>query len=259
MMNGLQRIKQIFENNKAFVAYLTAGDGGIKHTLEAALALIDGGINMLEIGVPFSDPVADGPVIQQAAARALNAGTTLHDVLWLAGKIRLHSEIPLILFSYFNPILAVLKSSFFRQAQQAGIDGALIVDCPVEESQLFHQECLAHQIAPIYIVTPFTSPQRIRKINNYGKGFLYYACRKGTTGLRDSLPEDFAEKMQIIKSIVDLPVVAGFGISQRPMAEQVLQYADGVVVGSLFVKALAEGAKLSELTQLARNVNPIKM
>ncbi len=257
MMNGIQRIKNSFQKSKLFIGYLTAGDGGIQRTLEASLALINGGVNMLEIGVPFSDPIADGPVIQRAAARALGSGTSLEDVLWLARRIREKSDIPLILFSYLNPILAVMNTSFFKEAGLAGIDGALLVDCPLEESETFRDQCLAENIAPIFIVSPSTSISRMKKSDHSGKGFLYYACQKGTTGMRANLPNDFAEQIKLIKSTVHLPVVTGFGISQRDTAKQVLKYADGVVVGSLFVKALEDGATPTELTQLALSINPL--
>ncbi len=256
-MNGTQRIQDHFHAQKAFVAYLTAGDGGIQRTLDAALALIAGGVNMLEIGVPFSDPIADGPVIQRAATRALMAKTTLKDVLWLAQQIRQYSTIPLILFSYLNPILAAMKGAFFQEAQDAGIDGALLVDCPLEESVHFHEQCNNHHLAPIYVITPTTSTRRIQDIDAQGNGFLYYACRKGTTGIKSDLPSDFADNMQRIKSVAHLPIVAGFGISTPQSAAAVCQHADGVVIGSLFVKALEEGMTLQALTALAQRLNPI--
>lgn len=256
-MNGIQRIKDSFTHSKAYIAYLTAGDGGIQRTLDASLALIDGGVNLLEIGMPFSDPIADGPVIQRAAARALATGTTLNDVLWLSEQIRKRSSIPLVLFSYLNPILAAYKGSFFQDAKQAGIDGALIVDCPIEESAVIHQKCVAQQLAPIYVITPSTPTLRIQHIDKHGEGFLYYACRKGTTGVRATLPADFPEKMRQIKSNVHLPVVVGFGVSTSDVATEVITHADGVVVGSLFVKALEDGMPLCDLTTLARRINPL--
>jgi len=255
-MNHTMRIANTFANNKAFIAYLTAGDGGIEKTLKAALALIEGGVNMLEIGVPFSDPIADGSVIQRAAMRALSAGTTLKDVLWLTQQIRKYSDIPLILFSYFNPILTALKTSFLQDAKQAGIDGILIVDCPLEESHAFHEQCVTQALAPIYVIAPTTPLERICKMDAHGQGFLYYACRKGTTGIQKGLPDDFVEKIQHIKAHTHLPVVVGFGISDRDMAQKVWQHADGVVVGSLFVKALEDGMDPSALTQLAMDLDP---
>jgi len=218
------------------------------------LALIDGGVNLLEIGIPFSDPVADGPVIQRASQRAISAGTTLKDVLWLVKEIRQRSDIPLILFSYLNPILAASQTHFFSEAKTAGVDGLLLVDCPIEESQFIRDACMTSEIDLIYVITPSTPASRIQYINDHAQGFLYYACRKGTTGLRDGLPEGFQEKMASIKAIVNLPVVVGFGISNNEMAKEIRKFADGVVVGSLFVKALEEGMSLPSLTQLARDI-----
>jgi tryptophan synthase alpha chain len=249
-----KRIKNVFSQSKAYIAYLTAGDGGVQCTFDAALALIEGGVNILEIGVPFSDPVADGPVIQRAAARALQVGTTLKDILWLIEKIRKHCDIPLILFSYLNPILSAINSSFLQEAKCAGVDGLLIVDCPLEESKLLRKKCLTEKIALIDMLTPSTSIDRIRKIDQRANGFLYYTCRKGTTGICDHLPNDFVKKMKLIKAAAKLPVVVGFGISKNRMVREVLQYADGVVIGSLFVKALEENKSLAQLTMLARNV-----
>ncbi|HEV2614634.1 MAG TPA: tryptophan synthase subunit alpha [Gammaproteobacteria bacterium] len=236
---------------KHFVGYITAGDGGIKKSLDYALALINGGITMLEIGVPFSDPIADGPVIQRAMTRALKSNTTLKDIIYLTKEIRKHSNIPLILFSYLNPLLSVQNTDFFKEAKLAGINGVLIVDCPMEAAQL------NHDLEPIYVITPNTSISRIQELDKSGKGFLYYACRKGTTGIKAGLPDDFVEKIQLIKSHATLPVVTGFGISTREMAEKVLEHADGFVVGSLFVKAIEDGMTPAELTCLAKSLNPL--
>jgi tryptophan synthase alpha chain len=253
----LSRIQQLFTNKKAFIAYLTAGDGGIQRTLDAAMALIEGGVNMLEIGVPFSDPIADGPIIQRASARAIAAGTTLEDILWLSQQIRKQSNIPIILFSYLNPILSALPFNFFMQAKNAGIDGLLLVDCPLEESPLILKECRQNKMALIYVVTPSTPLDRVIKINQYAQGFLYYACRKGTTGMRYALPNDFPQKIASIKSLTPLPVVVGFGIANQEMADCVLNHADGVVVGSFFVKALEDGIHPSTLSVLARDIHPV--
>jgi len=247
----MNRIEKLFSQGKSYTAYLTAGDGGIQKTLDAALALIKGGVNMLEIGMPFSDPVADGPVIQRAAARALHEGTSLQDVLWLAQEIRKQSDIPLILFSYLNPVLSALPSGFLQKAKNAGIDGLLLVDCPLEESHEIRKLCEGQDLAMIYVITSATSLSRIQKISQYAKGFLYYACRKGTTGMKNALPADFSDKMQAIKSLVKIPVIVGFGISTQEMAQQVYDQADGVVVGSFFVKALEDGILPSSLTGLA--------
>lgn len=255
-MSNQSRIKQLFAQQKAYVGYLTAGDGGIENTLVAARALIAGGVNLLEIGVPFSDPIADGPVIQRASVRALANGTTLIDILSLVKKIREQSDTPIILFSYLNPILAAMHhDDFLLQAKSAGVDGLLLVDCPLEESENIQQQCAQHQLALIYVITPSTPVARLKKINQLAQGFLYYVCRKGTTGIQDQLPADFTEKMQVIKSCVQLPVVVGFGIATTKMFQSVLQYADGVAVGSLFVKAIEDKMPSTDLSQLVRNLS----
>lgn len=253
-MRSVDRIQNCFANGKAFIGYLTAGDGGIEKTLSTARALIQGGVNLLEIGLPFSDPIADGPVIQQASARALANGTCFEDIRWLVKEIRKTSQIPLILFSYLNPLLPLLKNDVFADLD---IDGVLIVDCPLEESQRFYRPCLEKGIAPIYIISPTTPLERIQQIDQLAKGFLYYACRKGTTGMQTELPQQLAEKLQWIKSLVHLPVVVGFGVANQRDAATILTYADGVVIGSLFVDAAAQGKSALELCALAESINPL--
>lgn len=247
----MNRIEQAVANQKVFVGYIVVGDGGIERSFSMAQALIAGGVNLLELGMPFSDPMADGPVIQRAAQRSLQMNTTLADVLELAKKIRNHTEIPIILFSYFNPLLAKDPRKWLPQAKRAGIDGILVVDLPWEEGKKFYQQCHAHEIFPISVITPVTSEQRLQKIIHHSKGFLYYACQKGTTGIRAELPEGFAEQLKMVKRHTVLPIVAGFGIGSASTAKEVLKYADGFVVGSLFVQANEEGKNLEEIKQLA--------
>lgn len=257
-MDNNNRIENTFAQGKAFVGYLTAGDGGMEKTLQNALALIEGGVNILELGVPFSDPIADGPVIQRAASRALENGTTIQDILNLAKEIRKKSDIPLILFSYYNPILANMSDTFFKSIQTVGIDGILVVDCPLEEAGPLHEQCIKHNLAPIYVITPATSIERIKLINKQASGFLYYACRKGTTGVKNDLPADFVDKIKTIKNNTQLPVVVGFGISNREMAANILKYADGFVVGSRFVDAFEKGISQEKLSAIAKEINPLE-
>ncbi len=257
-MNKTNRFENSFRD-KAYIAYLTAGSEGIQNTIEAALALAEGGVNLLEIGVPFSDPIADGPVIQRAAQRALQKGTTLDTVLSMVENIRKYTNIPMILFSYYNPILARMHSSFLQDAKKAGVDGLLVVDCPLEESVELELQCLEQEIALIDVIAPSTTSERLKLIDTRAmsfQSFLYYACRKGTTGIQNALPADFSEKMQSIKSMTRAPVVVGFGIAHRELAEQVLEHADGVVVGSLFVKALEEGVSPDKLKVMAQTIYP---
>lgn len=253
-MNGIARIEAEFAKQKAFIGYLTAGDGGIEKTLTSALALIQGGVNVLELGVPFSDPVADGPVIQRAANRALEQHTTLDDIFTLAAQIRKQSDIPLILFSYLNPLLAKDIKQVIQAAATASIDGLLLVDCPPEAASHVYETCLSHGIAPIFVVAPSTPPERITYLSKLGRGFLYYACRKGTTGIKTALPDNFALQIDTVKIHSCLPVAVGFGIANHETATEVLRHADGVVVGSRFVKALEDGADAATLTQLAHHL-----
>ena len=227
----MSRISKAFANKDAFVGYLTAGDAGKKEFLD----LIQMGVNVLEIGIPFSDPVADGPVIQKAMERALKKGTTPEKVLQLVLDLRKETEAAMILFTYLNPIQRDLKG-FLTKAKQAGADGILIVDLPIEEGIEYRRLCEEIGLEPIFVIAPSTPPERIDEISKMAKGFLYYACRKGTTGARTGLPEDLADKIAQIREKSDLPIAVGFGISTREMADAVLKLADGFVVGSHFVE-----------------------
>lgn len=255
-MTGIERIKKTFAlYPKVFMGYLMAGDGGMDRTFEAATALIKGGVNLLEIGVPFSDPVADGPVIQAAAMRALASGVCLESILQLVQRIRSQSDIPLILFTYLNPLLSALQDpAFLWKAKQSGVDGILIVDCPFDLLDDLRKSFHGQGIALIDVITPVTPLSRIQEIDQITQGFLYYACRKGITGIKKEFPADFAESMQKIRQIVRHPIVVGFGISNRQMASQALEYAEGVVIGSLFVKALEQHASPEILTVIMQDI-----
>ena len=227
----MSRISQAFAKKQAFIGYLTAGDS----SKARFLSLIEMGVNILEVGIPFSDPVADGPVIQKAMERSLRAGTTPKKVLQLVAELRKETEVAIVLFTYFNPIQRDLKG-FLAQAKKAGADGVLVVDLPLEESATYQFLCKNFDLAPIFVIAPSTPPERIRAISDAAKGFIYYACRKGTTGARGALPEDLPEKIAQIRTHTDLPIAVGFGISSREAANAVLKIADGFVVGSHFVE-----------------------
>ena len=216
-----------------------------------AFSLIEIGVNLLEIGIPFSDPLADGPVIQKAMQRALEAGTTLQQVLTLTAEIRKETEVPIVLFTYYNPIQRNLKE-FLSQAKQAGADGILVVDLPLEESADYQHFCRAFELDPIFVIAPSTLPERIRAICNAGSGFIYYACQKGTTGARKNLPEDLADKIAQIRTHTEMPIAVGFGISSKETADAVLKIADGFVVGSHFV----EGGGFAPSTRGLRPLDP---
>lgn len=250
----MSRLSKIFPDKKAFVAYITAGDGGFARTLECLFALADGGVDIIEIGIPFSDPTADGPVIQQASQRAIAEGFSLKKLFDCIRAFRKHSDVPVVLFSYYNPLLQAGLENCLQEAKQAGVDGCLVVDLPFEESQAYQKACSKANLDPIFILSPSTPKARIEKISKPAKGFLYYACRKGTTGVRQGLPADFAEKISEIKSLTSLPVVGGFGIASKADVAQVISLADGFVVGSLFVDHIANGMSAAALTQLAQSL-----
>ncbi|MBU6383888.1 MAG: tryptophan synthase subunit alpha [Verrucomicrobia bacterium] len=227
----MSRISKAFANKRAFIGYLTAGDAGKKDFLE----LTHHGVNVLEVGIPFSDPVADGPVIQKAMMRALQKGMTPAKALDIVREIRAESDVAIVVFTYLNPIQKDLKA-FLSQAKQAGADGILIVDLPLEEADEYRFLCDRVGLDPIFLIAPSTPPERIERLSRAGRGFLYYACRKGTTGARTGLPEDLREKVAVIRAKSSLPIAVGFGISERKTADAILTIADGFVVGSHFVE-----------------------
>ncbi len=252
----MNTIEETFHTQRAFVAYFCAGDGGNDYSIEAALALEKGGVNILELGVPFSDPVADGFVIQEAAQRSLSGGTNLSDVLAIAQEIRKQSSIPIILFSYYNPLLQG-GEAFYKAASQAGVNGILVVDLPPEEAGTHRLYLERYQLSGIFLVTPSTPSQRLEELGNAGAGFIYYVCRKGTTGVKTDLPSDYEEEIIRLKKYISLPIATGFGISTKEQAARALAgKADGFVVGSAFVRAMGEKASSEELCQLAQSLDP---
>ncbi len=245
------RIARAFAN-KAKIAYLTAGDGG-ELSAEYFLALARAGVNILEVGIPFSDPIADGTAIQLAMERALKNGTDIDRVLDIVSKIRANTEAAIVLFTYLNPIQKDL-AGFLKRAKQAGIDGILVVDLPYEEGSELQFLCDKLEIALILVSAPSTPLQRMGLLSQQGGGFLYYACQKGTTGTRDKLPEDLIKRMEEIKKHTQLPVAVGFGVSNSQMVREILNIADGCVIGSYFVNAVAKNVTPQELQKLAEEV-----
>ncbi len=244
----MSRIERAFKK-KAFVGYLTAGDGDSR---EHFLGLVKGGVDVLEIGIPFSDPVADGPTIQRAMERALSAGMTVEKVMDLVVDLREETDVAMILFTYLNPVQRDLKG-FLRRAKEAGADGILIVDLPLEEAGEYRKFCKEVGLAPIFVIAPSTPPERIAKIAEAAEGFIYYACRKGTTGARHGLPEDYAEKIGRIRKLSGLPIAVGFGIAEKEAARAVLKEADGFVVGSYFIDGIEKG---NDVKHLAEGLRP---
>lgn len=246
----MNRIANSFKN-KAKVAYLTAGD--VPNSVDYFRALINAGVNVLEIGIPFSDPVADGPVIQLAMKKAIENGTNLDKVLNIVKAIREVSDVAIILFTYLNPIVSQLED-FIIKATNAGVDGVLVVDMPYEESSEFRFLCTKHGISAIAVSAPSTPLDRIKLLASNSSGFLYYACRSGTTGVKNELPDDLSYRISEIKKYSALPIAVGFGVSNNEMVKKILNVADGAVVGSYFVKAIAENKTPQELEKMAREV-----
>jgi tryptophan synthase alpha chain len=229
------------ENRAAFVAYLTAGDPGVSETEEMALALDRAGADVLELGVAFSDPIADGPVLQRAAERALAAGVGLEEVFGIARRIRARTRLGLVLFSYLNPLLARGLDRVAREAREAGFDGVLITDLPPEEADEPAEAFRREGLDQIFLVSPTSPAQRMRRAARLSRGFLYVVSRSGTTGQRARLPEDLEKTVARARHAAGaLPIAVGFGIATPESAAAAARLADGVVVGSALVAAAAE-------------------
>ncbi len=224
---------------KGLIAYLTAGDPAPEQTANLALALARGGAGIIELGVPFSDPVADGPVIQAASERALQAGTNLRRVLEIAAEVRRQSEVPLLLFSYLNPLLSYGMEALARDAAAAGIDGCLLTDLSVEEAHAYLGLMRAHNLDTVFLAAPTSTPRRLRLVAQYSTGFVYLVSRTGVTGERASVSGAVGPLVGAMRGVTSLPLAVGFGISTPEQVAQVGQVADAVVVGSAFVRRIA--------------------
>ncbi|HOE22120.1 MAG TPA: tryptophan synthase subunit alpha [Smithellaceae bacterium] len=234
---------------KALIVYLTAGDPSLAATRELVLGLEKSGADILEIGVPFSDPTADGPVIQAASQRALKAGTTLRGVLELVAEIRRTSQIPIVLFGYFNPIFAYGAEKFAQAAKDAGVDGILVVDLPPEEAGELRIFTDAAGIDFIALVAPTTGRDRLKTIVQDATGFLYYISITGVTGAAAPKVEDISREVGKIRKMTKLPIAVGFGISCADQARAIARIADGVVIGSAVVRRIDENRANSDCIQ----------
>jgi tryptophan synthase alpha chain len=232
-----------FDKKPALIAYVTCGDPDLATTRQVVLAAIDAGASVIELGVPFSDPLADGPVIQRASERALKHGTTLEHVLKLAAEIREHSQSAgLIVFSYLNPILRMGLAKFCKVARHAGIDGVLITDLPVEESEEYLREARKNDLATIFLAAPTSTDQRLKRIAQVSTGFIYAVSRTGVTGTRQQMPEDASGLVKRIRRFTKLPVAVGFGISTPEQFASVGKFAEGAVVGSAIVQLIEQNS-----------------
>jgi tryptophan synthase alpha chain len=230
-----------FEHKPALIAYVTCGDPDLVTTREVILAAIDAGASVIELGVPFSDPLADGPVIQRASERALKRGTSLQHVLTLAAEIREHSQsVGLVIFSYLNPILRMGLPKFCQVARLAGIDGTLITDLPVEESAEYLREARKNDLATIFLAAPTSTDQRLKLIAQVSTGFIYAISRTGVTGARQQMTGDARALVKRIRRFTKLPVAVGFGISTPAQFKAVGKFAEGAVVGSAIVQLIEQ-------------------
>lgn len=255
----MTRIQQIFdrrknENKAVLAAYLTAGDPTPEATPGLVAALERGGADLIELGVPFSDPIADGPVIQRGADRALKAGTTVAKVLRAAKTIRETSEIPLLLFTYLNPVLRYGLENLARDAKAAGIDGCLLTDVSVEEAGPYVDAMRAAGLDTVFLAAPTSTPERLKLVARYSSGFIYLVSRTGVTGERADLSAALQPLIKATRAISNLPVAAGFGISTPAQAGAVAKIADGVVVGSAIVRLIEQDAGEAGLETYMRSL-----
>lgn len=241
----MSRIEKKFQylkkrKEKALIAYIMAGDPNILDTEKLIIELEKAGADLIELGVPFSDPLADGPTIQKAASRALGNGTSLTDILSMVKRVRKQTDIPLILMSYYNPIFKYGEKKFVSNAVKAGVDGVIVPDLPPEEAVSLIVYSRAKRLDTIFLLAPTSGNDRIRKVRSSATGFIYYVSLTGVTGTRKGLSKDIGKMVGNIKSHTKIPVAVGFGISKPEQAREASSLADGVIVGSAIVKVIEE-------------------
>jgi len=249
-----------FDHKPGLVVYLTAGDPSLEATREIAFAAIDAGADVIELGVPFSDPLADGPVIQRASERAVARGTRLKDVLALAGEIRAaRPAAGLVIFSYLNPILRYGLSQFTDAAASTGVDGVLVTDLIVEEADKYLVEMERVKLSPIFLAAPTSPDERLEAIATHSKGFVYAISRVGITGTQQNLTSDAASLVARIRRYAKLPVAVGFGISNAAHVSQVAQFADAAVIGSAIVELIERSAPEAAPAAVARFIKGLRL
>ena len=259
----MSRIREKFRELKrsgrgGFIPFITAGDPDLATTERLLIELANAGADIIELGVPFSDPVADGEVIQRASERALRNGVTVRDALTCARKVRQHIDVPIVLFSYFNPLLQFGPEPFAPAARQAGIDAVLVTDLIPEEAESWTQSLLRHRLDPIFLVAPTTSEKRLARIAQQARGFIYALSRAGVTGARGEMTRDAEALVNRVRAVSDLPVAVGFGISTPEQVRSVWRFADAAVVGSAIVSEIerlsGESNLVNRIGEFARSL-----
>lgn len=252
----MSRIKDAFGKGKALIAFVTGGDPNIETTKRLICAISAAGADIIEIGIPFSDPIAEGPVIQDASARALAAGCTTDKLLDMVTELRKDIKTPLLFMTYANPVFAYGKEGFMKRCAECGIDGLIIPDTPYEERDEFASVCRQYSIDLISMVAP-TSVDRAKEIGKVAQGFLYCVSSLGVTGVRDKLTSDISSAINLVREVSDIPCAIGFGISTPEQAKQMAHCADGVIIGSAIVKIIAEHG-VNSIEPVAAYVSQIK-
>ena len=250
------RIQNIFaqckkEERACFVAYLCAGDPNFESSIESCRSLIDSGIDILELGVPFSDPLADGQTNQLAAQRALESGMTSEKVFLLVEAIRSFSSIPIVFYTYYNLVFSMGSEVYAERAKKAGVDALLTLDLPPEEAKMHLDACESQEIETVFIVAPTTHEEGVVKICEATTGLSYYVSREGVTGEQADLSQGIQARVDLIKRYTNLPVVVGFGVSNSDHVRSIAQVADGVVVGSAIVNCIAENLENTQAIESA--------
>lgn len=247
------------EKKKAFIAYITAGDPDLSTTRMIVLALEGAGVDIIELGIPFSDPLADGPTIQAASHRALLKGATLRKIFQEVSALRKTTDIPIAFMTYFNPVLRYGVQNFVKDCKKNGVDGVIIPDLPFEEAASLRKISKKGGLAAIFLIAPTSTKERIKRIAKSSTGFIYYVSLTGVTGARNKLPPELVSKVRSIKSMTKKPVAVGFGISNPVQAQTVAKIADGVIIGSAIVKIIANNqnnkiALLSKVANFSKNL-----
>lgn len=257
-MNRIERkFKELrHEGKKAFIAYITAGDPNLRMTSRLVLELEKSGVDIIELGIPFSDPLADGPTIQAASQRALAGKTTLSGVFDTVAYLRRRTEVPIAFMTYYNPVLKYGVTKFFKKCGQVGVDGVIIPDLPYEEAADVKSAAKANSVATIFLASPTSTMARLNGIARNSTGFIYYVSLTGVTGARSRLPAEIRSNVMKLKSVTNKPIAVGFGVSRAVQARHIARSADAVIIGSAIVKIIGEKKNIiAKVKRFAKSIS----